>query len=720
MTEAKSGTPGGVPIQVSVRLHDSPHGEKLPQVVAYAFTGSGHFITKAAVDGKGHATVMVPAVQSAREVRIVAGPEIAGEPQPALSELTRRGAREQFVRVGLEGKVAPVAFEIRPENWRCWIRFCFVRGKLLKRVLSGGLPVDLPVCNADMQIWEVEPIEIIIAKLPDLEIEKLRQVIINPPGPEGGVVPVNPNPPDPAPFTRLAASSTRLAMAAPVATLEARPARTSPALANLQLVAQQAHTAELRQALIANAAISRLFICELIPLFVTKTLVATTTTDRCGNFEALIFLSCFSPNPNLYFTASVNFFYGLSISIYNPVPVACYTYWNYHCGSEVTLYTDSIFAPTCSPCPPVDAPANYVLFRAIGNVQLNAIYGTSTVLAGATNSTNIGQIADGAGAGLNAPFGSVSGGLPVLPRVEFDSSLRDLNLAMYYQISYRVGTSGSFALLPGQIDRHYNHFVGTDLVTSPYNLGPKTVGALQLFEIPPSLPPVGDWAFPDPRYDLANAQFPSSDLPAPPTPGGTHGKYQLKLDLFDAAGNPVNIAAAGIAYFVPTTVDPDGTIHTADASTLGLVSGNSFIMTLHIDNRSTFGALGTPALDGNPADGCGVFRYDSGIGGPAGVVTIPYTATHPDDFATYSYRLSRGAVPLTPPTTSGAVSAATNPATISMSAKSLLTEPDGTICDVAGFAEDLYVAAMATDGWSRLSTYDSSPPPRAFVLAPKP
>ena len=252
-------------------------------------------------------------------------------------------------------------------------------------------------------------------------------------------------------------------------------------------------------------------------------------------------------------------------------------------------------------------------------------------------------------------------------------------------------------------------------MTSPYNLGPKTVAGLQLFEIPSSLPPVGDWAFPDPRLDLANAQFPSSDLPVA-IPGGTHGKYQLKLDLFDSAGNPVNIAAAGIAYFVPTTVDPDGTIHTADASTLGLVSGNSFIMTLHIDNRLTSGALGTPALDGNPADVCGVFRYGSGLGGPVGIVTIPFTATHPDDLATYSYELVRGATALT--SRSGAVSAGTNPATISMSAKSLLTQPDGSICDVAGFAEALSVNATATNGWSRLSEYDSNPLPRAFVLAP--
>ena len=317
--------------------------------------------------------------------------------------------------------------------------------------------------------------------------------------------------------------------------------------------------------------------------------------------------------------------------------------------------------------------------------------------------------------GLDSPFGG-----NVLPRVEFDSSLRALNKAMYYQISFRKGTSGAFSPLVGSIDRKYNHFVGPDLVTSVYNLGPKVVnGVPNLFEIPPALPIEGDWAFPNPPVDLANAQFPTTVLPlSPPPPAeGTHGKYQLKLDLFDSNGGPVDILAAGIRYFVPTTQDPDGTIHTADAASIGLVSGNSFIMTVHIDNRKTSGALLDPALDLHLADQCGVFRY---LPGPAGTVTIPYTATHPDNFATYSYRLSRGATPLSPPTTSGKVSGATNPATVSMSVLSLLTQPDGTLCDTAGFAEDLYVAAAATDGWSRLSAYDSNPPPRAFVLAPKP
>ena len=40
-------------------------------------------------------------------------------------------------------------------------------------------------------------------------------------------------------------------------------------------------------------------------------------------------------------------------------------------------------------------------------------------------------------------------------------------------------------------------------------------------------------------------------------------------------------------------------------------------------------------------------------------------------------------------------------------------------CDKAAFSETLYVAAMATDGWGRLSGYDRAGIPRAFALAPQ-
>ena len=200
-TTKNEGARGSVSIDVSIQLREAPGDTKMPSAVAYAFTSSGHYLGQAGVDGKGRATLKVPASKSLRELRIVAGPAIDGDAAPNLSDLTRRGARERFVRLADDGKAAPVQFQIPANLWRCWIRFCEVEGRLLKRVLTGGLPVDLPVCNAQVQIWEVEPIEILVPRLPDLEIDKLREVILDPF--RGGIVPVNPNPPDPAPLQRL-------------------------------------------------------------------------------------------------------------------------------------------------------------------------------------------------------------------------------------------------------------------------------------------------------------------------------------------------------------------------------------------------------------------------------------------------------------------------------------------------------------------------------------
>jgi len=698
--EKKTAAYRGVPIEVNVNLPESPTGEKPPKASAYAFTGNGRFIAKAPIDANGNATLTVPGTGTRQEVRIVAGPETSGE-SPSFSELIRRGATTTYVQVGSDAKVSPVAFEVPYDIWRCWFRLCFVKGQLLKRLYSGGVAVDYPVCGAEVQIWEVEPILLLISKLTNINLMAISEYMLNP-------QPLPPNPPDPGP--ELLAQLGKVEIAQPLQTVKEFSVA-SPEFDQLHSAAMTGDLAQLRQTLVTiDASAARFLLCRLFPYLITKWQVGTLTTDRCGNFDGYVILGC-NETANLYFTASTRFFI-FDVSIYDPQPVRCYTHWGYQCGTEVTLYTTSPFAPLCSPCQQVDAPENYVLIRALGNVQLNGIYGTSTVLSGSTTADNIGQAADLYGAGLNSPFGGL-----LLPRFEFDSSLREQNLAKYYRVRYRPGTTGSFTDLHGDIARKYNHWVGTTLLTSPYPLGPNVVNTVpNLFEIPPALPPVGDWVFPNPPVDLANAQFPTTDL-LPTTVRPTFGKYQLEVTLFDQNGAEVNIATAGIRYFVPTTTDPDGTIHTADAATLpGLVVGNSFIMTVHVDNRPTFGSLDAPTLDGNSPDACGVFRYSPG---PSGTVTIPYTASHPANFATYSYRLSRGATPLTPPTASGQVGPATNPANVSMSVLSLLTQPDGTLCAIAGFAEDLYVSALATDGWSRIN-YDSNPPPRAFVLAPQP
>ena len=680
-----------VAIHVSVALQKSTSHEAVPAAVAYAFSSTGRYLGRAAVDGEGATVLNVPATAAAFDVRVVAGPELGVGEAPALSDLTRRGASEQVVRISRDSKLAPVMFHIPSEIWRCWIRICFVQGSLLKRIVTGGLPVDLPVCGAEVQIWEVEPIEIILPRLPISVIERLRQIVVDP-ALAHTLVPPNPNPPDPAPSIAAAALSSRLQLAAAVPTIGAVPTA-SAEFASLQIVAQTSNAEAFRQALVSYLPIVRSWLCELIPLFVTKRLVGTTTTDRCGHFEDRLFLSCYASNPNLYFTASTRFI-DFDISIYAPTPIACHTWWGYECGTDVTLFTDNFFAPGCSPCAGVNAAQNYVLFRAIGGVSLSSIYGASPLLPAAP----LGLAAGAVVVGEDSPFGGT-----LLPRVEFDPSLLDDGLASYYQISYWNTLLSQWVVLSGDISRHYNEFVGTTLVTKNYPLGPQTVGTkANMFAIPPALPPAGDWAYPDPALDLANAQFPTTALPAA-TVGGTFGLYQLKLDLFDASANPVDIAAAGITYYVPSTTESDGSVDTVDAATLGLVSGNSLILNLYVDNRPTTAQLpgvSTP-VDSTASDPCGILHYNA----PGDNVDIQYVVYQPGNFLDWSLDVVRG--------TTGSVvsisghSSAGSPG-VPVDFNNTVAALIGT-CPQAAFGVNLDVAFRGTDGWSRLSNgYDSS------------
>ena len=95
-----------------------------------------------------------------------------------------------------------MAITILPDVWHCWLHgFCVVRGNLNKRVLIGGTYENFPVCNATVEVYEVDPIWIIIPKLPDLVLDRLRHIIVDPrPVP----IPVPDPGPDPAPFARAA------------------------------------------------------------------------------------------------------------------------------------------------------------------------------------------------------------------------------------------------------------------------------------------------------------------------------------------------------------------------------------------------------------------------------------------------------------------------------------------------------------------------------------
>lgn len=471
----------------------------------------------------------------------------------------------------------------------------------------------------------------------------------------------------------------------------------------LRLAASSFSDLAFRQTLLDHPAIVRPLLCLLHPPFVTMRLVGTATTDDCGHFRTSIFKSIFNPDqPDLYFKARQRVFGFFDVTILAPTPVSCHTWWNYVCGTEVSLYTSHPLAITCAPCPPIIAGANWVLFMAIGNHPLSRIHGIGAALGAATPANR--GLTDG-----GAPWGGT-----LRPRLEFDNALRDSLGVNYYRLSWKRDAEADSAYKPlvADISRHYAHMVGTDLVLDAYPLGPNTVGGQgNLFEIAPAIPPLGQWSQPDVVEDTASGKF---NTVAADGTALMDGKVQLRVELFDSAGAAVNIAALGIRYFVPTSTDLSATVHTVDAATQGLVVGNTMVITLHVNNETCSATIAPPAIGSGVADPCcGVLHY-----APGNTVTMAWTASHPRGFATYSFGVVRGVNGVF--SAGGAVGGGSFSATRTVA--HLLNDnlPAGCVvggCTVAGFSENLHVHAMATDGWSRQSQYDADAA-RAFVLSP--
>jgi hypothetical protein len=729
--EKNEGKRGRVELRVTARLLGGEGREEIPQVHAYAFDRGGRLLDRGTVSEEGTATLKVPVGREARSIRvIVAGEEEAKEVRAA--ELLRRGGEERLVRLDPGRAPLDVQVLVPEQSWLCWFRgFCLVRGKLLKRTERDGIALDLPVCNADVEVFEVDPIWVILPRLPDLELERIRDFILRPrPLPE----PPEPRPPlrDP-PFGEPELSFRGGAGPVPASFALRRLAGPQPEPPTLEasiprelaVAAATATSQRLRAELARFPFLVRPLLCLLAPTFVTKQRVGTAKTDDCGRFQTFIQLGCNNPDtPDLYFRATQRLFGFLTIPIYAPTPVSCHTWWNYQCGSEVVLYTRHPLAQACPPCPAIDAPPKWVLALAVGNTRLDRIHGTSPALQASTDAANRGLL-DGA-TGPDRPFG----GLCRL-RLEFDSE--DLRAAgvKYYRVSWRKGTSGAFAPLFGSVVRHYHKEVGDDLVLQVYPLGPNSVPVqgsnppqeeANLFEIPPVLPPEGNWSHPDVVEDTTSAKFPTHTLPPFGDPSLTEeqellvqaGKYQLKVELFHESGQPVSLAAQGITFRVPDGEDANGTVFTADAATLGLVTGDSFIMPLHVDNNRCSAEVHAPVVGTLSADdSCGVLLYDP-YAAPPQQVTMGFSAAHPNGFASYSFVVNRGIPNVV--NESGSVPAGS----VTRAIDGALLGPCAAVTGgVAAFAEHLYVDALATNGWSTLNQYDASDL-RAFVLTPEP
>jgi hypothetical protein len=734
------------PFHIEAEVLDVHEDEKAPDLIAYTFGQSGRLLAKTELkEGKG--SLQLPEFKEVETLRVVVGPAIeTKDPNEVLSTLIRLKAPEFSVR---SDQFTSIRFPIDRILWRCWLRFCTVRGTLLKRV--GDTPIDVPVCGAEIEIYEVDPIEIIFPKIPDLYFIKLRDLILKPfppPPPEEmflGGIPFPPVPFGPIPdlvgAEKIRRPSLKAAARAETgvgkireeifATMsELRPDEGAAALSNEEMQSDErifnftsgeatdvdseeifaslkalSDEADIKTAanislgafkssLLVHPELFRPVLCWFWP--VSMQLVATATTDRCGRFRARFWQGCSSDTPDLYFRAFARIG-SLRVPIYSPLPVVCHTWWDYICGSEVTLFTTSPFAITSPPCNSVLAPAHWVLAMAVGNTSFARVRGTSIGLQPTTNATNIG-LTDG-----GAPFGGY-----IRLRFEFDHTIRtDLDVR-YYQVRWRkVGSGNDFVPLTEDVWRHYIHPVGATPAIVPYRLGPHPIGDTpNLYELSPALPTGGvQWSFADPVVDTTSAAFSSAAL-APA--GGGEGLYQFELTLYNSAGRAVNANDLRINFVVPTTLDLRATIPTVSASRLGLVTADGrLVFQLHVDNNLCIAGVEPPTIRGSAsAARCGLLRYRT----EDDSVTFRWTAFHPHNFATFTHSLVKGAEAVM--STSGIVTLPGEHVEVH-SVGALLGD-----CRIAGFAETVSVSAMATDGWNPQSQY-SRHAIRAFALAPE-
>jgi hypothetical protein len=194
-----------IKLKVSVDLLGKDGSATSGDAAVYAFTKGGRMIARASLSDDGIAVLPIPVPGEASVINVVAGPASEAK-QATMTEFLRRGGQRQSVRVSPDIMEASAEIKVIRDHWVCWfLSRCYVPGRLVKRTELDGMQIDLPVCGAEVGVYEVDPIPLLIARLPDSIIERFRRWVLEPdPWPIDVHLPERKRPPiprPPSPFT---------------------------------------------------------------------------------------------------------------------------------------------------------------------------------------------------------------------------------------------------------------------------------------------------------------------------------------------------------------------------------------------------------------------------------------------------------------------------------------------------------------------------------------
>lgn len=634
---------------------------------------------------------------------------------------------------------------------------CRVTGKVSKWFQVGGGWENRAVCRAKVHICDVDAIRYWIYKIPDRIIAKIPDAFLNPKELVRFPIPI----PDPSPFTLNRFSiAAQQKLVFKKATAENKIMAQAASLPELSLDIRQSFASRnldrIRETIVSNYVILHPWFCLWPwwwPYFYRLQELAVDYTDANGRFDATVSYHCFRDRPDIYIWVEylIN---GTWEIIYHP-PIPCNVRWDYACATPINIQvTDPRVPGNC--CCNCSLPGDLVWIRSVGSTSVSHIKQTSEVLPppGQTIGYDRIGLTDAGAAGdpsylpiLNNDYKRPFGGSPYL-YMGFGSSLPN-NSIYHYRWSYRQtkdadlnNVSDSFKPLEpigGAVNKGYQYEYidsngDTQSAPNSVKLGPFTVGLNDnLYIIPPERPNMAPFNAPETSPDwhqptdyMITMFFDSATLKNGTVPGGD-GLYEFKLELFDQAGNLLSNVPKS-TFKVPdhdnagfSVNAPDLLLENATAST-----ASAFKMLMRIDNSQCQGEIFTVEVNGAPAslDCCGFAKYKPG--GVEADLSLSFEAVHPNNFAVFSFGVVRG-------TCDEVLSSANaNGMVIDDAMGYVLTggvyEKHLTPAELLGdcylngtgkaaFAQNLYIAAMATDGHNRQSGKDAGDV-AAFALEP--
>jgi hypothetical protein len=741
-----------IQVQLNVKLVGVEEGDKIPELFAYCFDANGGFISSQLLKADSAKLEFAEGVKG-KTVRVLLAPAVEDK-LPVYSELLRLGAYE--TRINVRDSLRPVDLTLSPGHWRplLWC-FCHITGKVVKPVqLPDGSTKYLPICHARVQICEIDRIPILIQKLPDDLLWRLRDSLIRKPTfppepPEEIIGPLGPlNPKAFGITSRLStinSLSVRSALsseasgecltcnksAQPQALRAELPEAVEFDLSALKPLTSVVNVAHLKETLIELLPkwIYRLCWLDWLEPFLTfhKNCFRTVFTDDRGRFSASMVYPC-ADQPDLYF--SIEQWQGSSWqSIYKP-SIRCGTRWNYACGNEITLVVTDPSAISCAPQDPVNPPdgvGTWVMPFKVGDSPIfGSPFSGTPPLAWVKPNGYTDYNAGALGTLNNAPFGGTLGF-----RLGYSQDIPSSSVK-YYRFSYRKVGETDWSQMSASVGRHYVHEQPGELPTFPvYQLGPKSVGAQgNLFEFKPDFPPAPSasdpagtttyWPEDDWFGDIYSAFLDTTSLP-----GGLSaaGQYQIKVELFNQLGAQVSVGAA-VKFIVPKTVTSSGV--TARNAQSNEIVDDAFVFRLQVDNYPSTATIDLPAISASAiTDSCGFLRYNNG----SNPVTLAFHANHPTNQAVFNFSVIRGSVGVPAASVAGYPEVSTAPVPVQDGLLVNAYSGDGfgndahtyaastllDSCENAAYALSLHVYGKATNGWSRIG-YDAGAL-QAFALA---